>query len=78
MESFDSRNMITPLFLLQVTNACRQMPPGGQLQVITDDNGIATDLKRILAECDQGVRVVRQKNVETGNLKIWLIKKPER
>lgn len=78
MKSFDSRNMITPLFLLQVTNACRQMPAGEQLEVITDDSGIATDLKRILAECDQGVRVVRQKNRAGSNLKIWLIKKPAR
>jgi len=77
MESFDSRNMIAPLFLLEVTNACRQMQPGGKLEIITDDTGIAADLKRILAVCNQGVKIVERKDSTGRGLKIWHIKRPD-
>ncbi len=78
MELFDSRNAITPLFLLQVTNAFRRMPPGERLEVIADDAGIAADLKCILAGCKDVLTVIEEKDESGGNLIIWLIKKPLR
>ena len=76
MQSFDSRNTILPLFLLQVTNAFRQMKPGEKLEIIANDTSIAEDLKSILASRGHELKVV-EKMGETGNdFRIWLIKKP--
>jgi TusA-related sulfurtransferase len=79
MESFDSRNTITPLFLLEVTNAFRRMPPGEGLEIIADDAGIAADLKSILAACKHELTVVVERMDETGSrYKIWLLRKPRK
>jgi len=75
MESFDSRNTITPLFLLQVTNAFRQMKPGDKLEIIANDTSIASDLKSILASRGYELTGVEKVN-ETGNdYRMWLAKK---
>jgi TusA-related sulfurtransferase len=78
MQSFDSRNTITPFFLLEVSNAFRRMPPGERLEIIVDDVDIRADLKSILTPCNHELTVVERMD-ETGNsLKIWLIKKPSK
>jgi TusA-related sulfurtransferase len=76
MKSFDSRDTIPPLFLLQVTNACRRMRPGEKLEIIANDAGITDDLKRILAACDHEVTLVEQGRRTGSDFIIWLIKKP--
>jgi TusA-related sulfurtransferase len=76
MKSFDSRDTIPPLFLLQVTNACRRMQPGEKLEIIANDAGITDDLKCILAACEHEVSLVEGGNRSGGDFIIWLVKKP--
>jgi TusA-related sulfurtransferase len=76
MKSFDSRDTIPPLFLLQVTNACRQLRAGEKLEIIASDAGITDDLKCILAACEHGVTLVEGGDHTGGGFIIWLIKKP--
>jgi len=78
MKSFDARDTIPPLFLLQVTNACRQMRPGEKLEIIANDAGITADLKCILAACEHGVTLVEGKQPAGDSFKIWLIKRKPR
>ena len=75
MKSFDSREMIPPLFLLEVTNACRQMRPGDKLEIISSDPGVTADLKCILAACERGITLVEGKRCAGGCFKVWLVKK---
>lgn len=75
MESFDSRNTIRPLFLLQVTNAFLQMRPGEKLEVITNDRYITADLQRILCRCRHELKVVEQMDESGAGYRIWLIKR---
>jgi TusA-related sulfurtransferase len=74
METFDSRNAITPLFLLQVTNAFRKMKPGDKLEIIADDASIASDLKSILASRGHELKVVESVDETSNDLRMWLIK----
>jgi TusA-related sulfurtransferase len=74
METFDSRNAITPFFLLQVTNAFRKMKPGEKLEIIADDASIASDLKSILASTRHELKVVERVDETGNNLRMWLIK----
>ena len=67
--------MIPPLFLLEVTNACRQMKPGEKLMVIANDANITDDLKCILAACQHKLTMVEQRDDAGNTFKIWLIKK---
>jgi TusA-related sulfurtransferase len=76
MESFDARHTITPLFLLQVTNAFRRIRAGEKLEIIADDLSIAADLKSILAGRKHELRIVEQREETGGKFKIWLINKP--
>lgn len=76
MKSFDSRHTITPLFLLQVTNACRRMGPGEKLEIISDDANITADLKCILAACEHGVTLMEEAAGASDCFRIWLIKEP--
>ena len=75
MESFDSRNTITPLFLLQVTNAFRQMKPGDKLEIIANDTSIASDLKSILASRGHELTVLERMDETCDDFRMWLIKK---
>ena len=75
MKSFDSRDKIPPLFLLEVTNACRQMKPGEKLEVIANDANITNDLKCILSACQHELTMVEQRDNTGTAFKIWLIKK---
>jgi TusA-related sulfurtransferase len=76
MKSFDSRDTIPPLFLLQVTNACRQMRPGEKLEIIAHDANITADLKCILAACEHDL-LLAERGDDAGNaFKIWLIERP--
>jgi TusA-related sulfurtransferase len=76
MKSFDSRDTIPPLFLLQVTNACRRMRPGEKMEIIANDADITDDLKCILAACEHGVTLMEGGNRTGGVSIIWLVKKP--
>ena len=76
MESFDSRNTLTPFFLLQVTNAFRQMKPGETLEIIANDASIASDLKSILASREHELKIVERVDETSKDFRIWLIKKP--
>ena len=76
MKSFDSRDTIPPLFLLEVTNACRRMKPGEKLEVIANDASITNDLKCILSACQHKLTMVEQRDEAGNTFKIWLIKKP--
>jgi TusA-related sulfurtransferase len=48
MGLFDLRDTITPFSLLQVTNHFKQMDAGEILEIVGNDESIATDLKRLL------------------------------
>jgi len=74
MNSLDSRNTIPPLFLLQVTNACRQLRPGEKLKIIAHDAGITEDLKCILAACEHKVTLEECKGHPGTHFMIWLTK----
>ena len=76
MESFDSRNAITPLFLLLVTNAFRKMKLGDKLEIIANDISIASDLKSILASTGHELKVVEGVNLTGNDFRMWLIKTP--
>ncbi len=78
MKSLDSRNTIPPLFLLQVTNACRQLRPGEKLKIIAHDAGITEDLKCILAVCEHEVTLEEHKDHTGDHFKICLTKKAGR
>jgi TusA-related sulfurtransferase len=78
MKSFDSRDTIPPLFLLQVTNACRQMRPGEKLEIIAHDANITADLKCILAACEHELTMVERRDGAGNAFKIWLIERPRK
>jgi len=48
MGAFDLRDTIIPFSLLQITNHCKRMVPGDEVEIIGCDDGILSDLKRLL------------------------------
>ncbi len=74
MKSFDSRDTIAPFFLLEVSNACRQMEPGEKIEIIASDANITKDLRCILSACQHELTMVEQKDNAGNAFQIWLIK----
>ena len=78
MKSFDSRDTIPTLFLLEVTNACRQMKPGEKLEIIANDANITNDLRCILSACQHELKMVERRDDVGNAFQIWLIERPRR
>ena len=52
MQSFDLRDTIIPFSLLQIANHFQRMKPGDEIEVIGNDPGIESDIRKILPFLD--------------------------
>jgi TusA-related sulfurtransferase len=58
MESFDLRDTIVPFSLLQIANHFQRMKVGEEIEVIGNDPGIQSDIKKILPSSESRVVAV--------------------
>lgn len=74
MESFDLRDTIIPFSLLQIANYFQQMKSGDEIEVIGNDPGIESDIKRILPSSEYRVVAVDKQQDNCRNFRLRLKK----
>jgi TusA-related sulfurtransferase len=74
MESFDLRDTIIPFSLLQIANHFQQMKSGEEIEVIGNDPGIASDIKKILPSSEYRIIAVDQWQDNSRNFRLRLKK----
>jgi len=74
MESFDLRDTIIPFSLLQIANHFHQMKAGDEIEVIGNDPGIESDIKRILPSSEYRVVAIEKQQDNSRNFRLRLKK----
>jgi TusA-related sulfurtransferase len=74
MESFDLRDTIIPFSLLQIANYFQQMKSGEEIEVIGNDPGIESDIKKILPSSEYRVVAVDKQQDNSRNFRLRLKK----
>ena len=74
MESFDLRDTIVPFSLLQIANHFQHMKPGEEIEVIGNDPGIESDIKKILPSSEYRVVAAEKSQDDSRNFRLRLKK----
>ena len=74
MGAFDLRDTIIPFSLLQITNHFKRMATGEVLEIIGCDDGILSDLKRLLPASEFELTDIRALGEDTSEFRLRLRK----
>lgn len=74
MKSFNLRDTIIPFSLLQIANHFQRMKAGDEIEIIGNDPGIESDIKRILPLSEYRVVAVDKQQVNSRNFRLRLKK----
>ena len=74
MGAFDLRDTIIPFSLLQITNHFRRMAAGEVLEIIGCNDGILSDLKRLLPASEFELTDIRTLGGDTSDFRLRLRK----
>jgi TusA-related sulfurtransferase len=74
MQSFDLHDTIIPFSLLQIANHFQRMKPGEEIEVLGNDPGIESDIKKILPSSEYRVIAVDKQQHKSRNFRLRLKK----
>lgn len=74
MESFNLRDTIIPFSLLQIVNHFQQMKSGEEIEIIGNDQGIESDIKKILPSSEYRVVADDKQQDNSRNFRLRLKK----